>query len=96
MFDRRPYASPAAATDADPTAAILEDVAMYLCEWNTFLREGEVFVDTLTGLGRKVHLATKEKPHAFNKSPYPFSVDPEATLHYKGACTILKRALLDS
>ena len=91
-----PYASPAAATDADLTAAILEDLAMYLCEWDMFLQERKVFVDKLTGLGRNVHLVTKEKRHAFDKCPYPFSGDPEATLHYQEACTILKRASFDS
>ncbi|KAF6225477.1 hypothetical protein HO133_009477 [Letharia lupina] len=92
-----PYASPAAATDADLTAAIPEGVAMYLCEWDMLLQEGEVFAERLKGLGKRVHLVIiKEKRHGFDKSPYPFSVDPEATLHYTEACTILKDALFDS
>lgn len=92
-----PYASPAAATDADLAAAVPEQIAMYLCEWDMLLQEGKVFADRLKGVGKKVHLVIiKEKRHGFDKSPYPFSVDPEATLHYTEACTILKDALFDS
>ena len=91
-----PFASPAAATDAQLAAAIPENVAMYLCEWDMLLQEGKVFAERLKGLGKKVHLVIiKGKRHGFDKSPYPFSVDPEATLHYTEACTILKKALFD-
>ena len=92
-----PYASPSAALDADLTAAVPENVALYLCEWDMLLQEGRVFADRLKGLGKRVHVVViKEKRHGFDKSPYPFSVDPEATLHYTEACALLKDALFDS
>ena len=86
-----PYASPAAASDEALVAALPENVVMYLCEWDMLLQEGEVFAKRLMALGKKVHyVIIKEKRHAFDKAPNPFSVDPEATLHYTEACGLLR------
>jgi acetyl esterase/lipase len=88
-----PYASPAAASDEELITALPEDIALYLCEWDMLLQEGELFAQRLKELGKKVHCVTiKERRHAFDKSPYPFSVDPEVKLHYAEACGLLKDA----
>ena len=88
-----PYASPAAATDEDLITALPENIAMYLCEWDMLLQEGQVFSERLKNLGKKVHcVIIEEKRHGFDKSPYPFSVDPKVTLHYTEACELLKDA----
>lgn len=88
-----PYASPAAASDESLVSALPENIVLYLCEWDMLLQEGEVFAKRLTALGKKVHyVIIKEKRHAFDKSPNPFSVDPEATLHYTEACAMLREA----
>ena len=88
-----PFASPAAASDEELVTALPNNVAMYLCEWDMLLQEGELFAKRLKELGKRVHcVMIKEKRHAFDKSPYPFSVDPEVKLHYAEACGLLKDA----
>ena len=88
-----PYASPAAASDESLTAALPDNITIYLCEWDMLMQEGEVFAKRLTALGKKVrYVILKEKRHAFDKAPNPFRVDPEATLHYKQACGMLREA----
>ena len=90
---RSPYASPAAASDEELVAALPDNIAMYLCEWDMLLQEGEVFAERLKGLGKRVHcVVIEEKRHGFDKSPYPFSVDPKVGLHYTEACAVLKDA----
>ena len=87
------YASPAAASNEELTTALPNNIAMYLCEWDMLLQEGEIFANRLKELGKRVHcVIIKEKRHAFDKRPYPFSVDPEVTLHYTEACGLLKDA----
>lgn len=86
-----PYASPAAATDEELVSALPYDIAMYLCEWDMLLQEGEVFAERLKKLGKRVHVVIiKERRHGFDKSPYPFSVDPEVMIHYREACELLR------
>ena len=88
-----PYASPAAASDDSLKAALPDNIAMYLCEWDMLVQEGEVFAKRLKTLGKNVHyVIIKEKRHGFDKSPNPFSFDPEATLHYNEACGMLREA----
>ena len=88
-----PYASPAAASDDALVTALPENIVMYLCEWDMLLQEGEVFAKRLEKLGKKVHyVIIKGKRHAFDKAPNPFSVDPEAALHYAEACGMLRGA----
>lgn len=91
--NRSPYASPSAATDEALVTALPENVAIYLCEWDMLLQEGEQFAQRLEGLGKRIQCTViKESRHAFDKSPYPFSVDPKLTLHYRQACGILSDA----
>ena len=88
-----PYASPAAASDEELISALPENIALYLCEWDMLLQEGEIFAKRLKELGKSVHCVTiEERRHAFDKSPYPFSVDPEVKMHYTEACGLLKDA----
>jgi len=87
-----PYASPAAASDEILITALPENITLYLCEWDMLL-QGEVFAKRLKALGKKVHyVVIKEKRHAFDKPPNPFSVDPKITLHYPEACGMLRDA----
>lgn len=88
-----PFVSPAAASDEELVTALPNNIAMYLCEWDMLLQEGELFAKRLKELGKRVHcVMIKEKRHAFDKSPYPFSVDPDVKLHYAEACGLLKDA----
>lgn len=88
-----PYASPAAASDEDLVAALPNNIAMYLCEWDMLLQEGESFARRLKSLGKSVHVVLiKEKRHGFDKMPNPFSIDPEVMTHYTEACQILRDA----
>ena len=82
-----PYASPAAASDGDLAAALPDDIAMYLCEWDMLLREGEEFQKRLEMLGKRVRCEIiKERKHAFDKRPSPFKLDWKMGLYYKKAC----------
>jgi len=88
-----PYASPAAASDEELVTALPDNIAMYLCEWDMLLQEGEVFAERLKKLGKKVHVVIiKAKRHGFDKTPYPFSVDPEVMIHFREACGIIRHA----
>ena len=88
-----PFASPAAATDEDLQTALPHDIAFYLCEWDMLFQEGVDFQERLVKLGKRVHCTVIEgTQHAFDKSPYPFSVDPKVPLYYGRACEILREA----
>ena len=88
-----PFASPAAASDEDLIAALPKDIAMYFCEWDMLLQEGEVFAERLRGLGKNLHeVLIKDRRHGFDKNPYPFSIDPEVLVQYSDACGILRDA----
>ena len=82
-----PYASPAAATDEALTAALPDHVALYLCEWDMLLREGQEFGERLKGLGKRVRCQViKERRHGFDKSPWPFGLDWKVMACYTQAC----------
>ena len=87
-----PFVSPANAPDDLLIKALPHDIAMYVCEWDMLHEEGTRFADRLGGLGKRVDCTSIEgKPHAFDKSPNPFSVDPQVDIFYKAACVTLKR-----
>ena len=87
-----PFVSPAHAPDDLLTKALPHDIAMYVCEWDMLHEEGTRFAHRLEGLGKRVECTSIEgKPHAFDKSPNPFSVDPQIDIFYKAACVALKR-----
>lgn len=82
-----PYASPAAATDEDLKTALPHYIAMYLCEWDMLLQEGSDFAARLEGLGKRVKCeVVKERAHAFDKNPWPFSLDSKVQVYYAQAC----------
>ena len=88
-----PYASPAVASDEMLRTALPDNIAIFLCEWDMLIKEGNDLCEKLTGLGKNVQCTLiREKRHAFDKSPYPFSVDPKVTLHYREACSIARKA----
>ena len=82
-----PYASPAAANDDDLVAALPDDMAIYLCEWDMLLREGKEFRERLERLGKRVRCEViRERKHAFDKRPSPFKLDWKVGVYYKKAC----------
>ena len=82
-----PYASPNAASDEILQAALPDDIAMYLCEWDMLVKEGREFEEKLGGLGKRVRCELiKERKHAFDKSPWPFGVDGVVGVWYTKAC----------
>lgn len=86
-----PFASPAAATDEALQTALPHNIALYLCEWDMLYQEGIDFRDRLTKLGKRVRCTViAETQHGFDKSPYPFSVDPKVALYYGQACEVLR------
>lgn len=88
-----PYASPAAASDEALIAALPDNIVMYLCEWDMLMPEGEMFAKRLMGLSKNVHyVIIKERRYGFDKSPYPFSVDPEVALYYTEAYSMIRNA----
>ena len=91
-----PFASPAAASDGMLVEALPNVITMCLCEWDMLLDEGEVFSKRLRALNKDVDCTVIEGvPHAFDKLPTFFTVDPRVQHYYKEACGVLKRALVD-
>ncbi|KAJ9199816.1 hypothetical protein DTO166G4_3508 [Paecilomyces variotii] len=89
-----PYASPALATDQLLAEALPHNVFLYMCEWDMLLREGQVFVRRLQGLGKKVRAMMIEKvPHAWDKSPNPFRDQDSVNVLYREACAEMKTLL---
>ena len=87
---KSPFASPSAASDDALASALPHSIAIILCDWDMLMQEGKDFAERLRGLGKTVHTTLiKETRHGFDKSPYPFSVDPKVTLHYGDACDFL-------
>ena len=91
---RSPLVSPAAADHKTLKEALPKHIGLYLCEWDMLQREGAEFAQRLTDLGKQVECITVQKRrHAFDKSPWPFSVDPEITKSYEQACDFLGSVL---
>jgi len=91
-----PYASPAAATDEDLKTALPDDIAIYLCEWDMLLQEGNDFAARLESLGKRVRREViKERVHAFDKHLWPFSLDLKVQVHYAQACKWLREVYED-
>lgn len=91
---RSPLVSPAASDDETLVKVLPKHVGLYLCEWDMLQREGAEFAQRLSALGKQVECITIEKRrHGFDKSPWPFSVDPAITRSYQQACDFLRSAL---
>ena len=89
-----PYVSPVAAEDEMLEMALPENIVLYLCEWDMLQKEGADFAERLSSLRKKVHCVTiAERRHAFDKSPWPFRVDPKITQYYEEACQRLMAVL---
>ncbi|KAL8996272.1 MAG: hypothetical protein Q9169_004157 [Polycauliona sp. 2 TL-2023] len=81
-----PYASPAAASDEELKMALPADIALFLCEWDMLLQEGKDFAERLIRLGKRVRCEIiTEREHAFDKKPWPFTLDWKADKYYKQA-----------
>ncbi|KAL8704171.1 MAG: hypothetical protein Q9201_002669 [Fulgogasparrea decipioides] len=92
--NQSPYVSPAAANDDTLKRVLPDNITLYLCEWDMLQKEGADFGERLSGLNKHVHCVTiRERRHGFDKSPWPFSVDPVITRHYEDACQFLKEVL---
>ncbi|KAG8525677.1 uncharacterized protein KY384_000437 [Bacidia gigantensis] len=88
-----PLASPSVASDEALQTALPNDIALFLCEWDMLMKEGLAFSARLKKLGKNVHeVLIERKPHAFDKCPNPFHVDPKVALHYGQACELLRDA----
>lgn len=89
-----PFVSPAAATDEMLDDALPSSILLYLCEWDMLQREGADFTERLIGLEKDARCVTiKERIHAFDKSPWPFKLDPKITQFYEDGCRFLKTVL---
>ena len=85
-----PYASPAACTDENLRVALPDDIAMYLCEWDMLLQESNEFVARMKRIGKRVRCELiKDRRHGFDKSPWPFKLDPKVAIYYERACVWL-------
>lgn len=90
-----PWLSPGVAPDA-MLAALPDDIAMFCCEWDMLLAEGERFRDRLRNdLGKRVHYhCVPGVPHGWDKAPNPLRESPGARDQYLVACRELKRMFL--
>ncbi|MCJ1236465.1 hypothetical protein MMC14_004446 [Varicellaria rhodocarpa] len=89
-----PYASPAAATDEALLMALPEHIAMYLCEWDMLLHEGQVFAERLAKLGKRVNCEViAEREHGFDKRPWVFGMDERVGVYYGRACVWFRGVL---
>ena len=87
------YASPAAASDEMLLQALPDTVAIFVCEWDMLLQEGEDFAERLEGLGKQVSCTViNGRRHGFDKTPNPFKLDPTIDLHYRRGCDTLRKA----
>lgn len=68
-------------------AALPDDIALYVCEWDMLRKEGNDFAERLAGLGKRVRcVVIGERGHAFDKSPWPFGLDGKVGVFYGQAC----------
>lgn len=84
---KSPLASPAAATDEALKAALPDDIAMFLCEYDMLLQEGHEFAKRLKGLGKRVTCeVVGKRVHGFDKQPSLWGLDLKVTVFYTRAC----------
>ena len=86
-----PFISPAVAPDDLLVKGLPDEIAMYLCEWDMLLEEGENFAKRLVKLGKKVKCITiAEAVHGFDRAPNPIRVNPMVKLKYLDACSVIR------
>lgn len=86
-----PFASPVRATDRMLSEALPHDVFLYICEWDMLMKEGQIFVRRLEGLGKRVRAMMIEKArHGWDKSANPFRDQCSVDILYRDACADLK------
>ncbi|KAJ5540204.1 hypothetical protein N7513_008536 [Penicillium frequentans] len=86
-----PFASPVRASDQMLDEALPHDVFLYICEWDMLMKEGQVFVRRLEGLGKRVRAMMIEKArHAWDKSANPFRDQVSVDVLYHDACADMK------
>jgi acetyl esterase/lipase len=89
-----PYLSPGVAP-AHMLAALPDDIALFTCEWDMLLAEGERLRKRLTDeMGKNVmYRMVPGVPHGWDKAPNPLRESPGAREEYMRACAELKRML---
>ena len=91
---KSPFASPSTAPEHMLSEALpAANIGLYCCEWDMLHAEGLAFSKRLIAIGKEVQYETiPEVPHAFDKAPNPFGVDPKAEEIYQKACGVLNKA----
>ncbi|KAJ5103891.1 hypothetical protein N7532_004420 [Penicillium argentinense] len=85
------FASPVRASDRILLEALPRDIFLYICEWDMLMKEGQIFVRHLEGLGKRVRAMMIEKArHAWDKSPNPFRDQDSVNVLYRDACAEMK------
>lgn len=85
------FASPVRASDRILSEALPHDVFFFICEWDMLMKEGQIFVRRLEGLGKRVRAMMIEKVcHAWDKSPNPFRDQDRVDVLYRDACASMK------
>jgi len=89
-----PYLSPGVAP-AHMLAALPDNIALFTCEWDMLLAEGERLRKRLTDeIGKNVmYRMVPGVPHGWDKAPNPLRESPGAREEYMRACAELKRML---
>lgn len=90
-----PYLSPICATDAQLAAAVPETVALYTCEYDMLMREGEALAARLGSppIGKDVrYKMVAGVPHGWDKFPDPTKVPAFSEELYRECCGHLSEA----
>lgn len=88
-----PFLSPGRAPDALLRAGLPDEVAIYTCEWDMLRKEGTALRERLAALGKHAQLTmVPGVPHAWDKTPNPFTEARGVREHYADACRVFKRA----
>jgi len=87
-----PYLSPGVAP-AHMLAALPDNIALFTCEWDMLLAEGERFRKRLVDeMGKNVmYRMVPGVPHGWDKAPNPLRESPGARQEYMKACAELKK-----
>ena len=89
-----PYLSPARASSDLMMKAWPEHMALYTCDWDQLLVEGEAFRERLKGLGKEVGgYKVEGVPHGFDKIPKLWKADPKRDQMYQDAVKQIKKML---
>jgi len=89
-----PYLSPGVAP-TELLQTLPDDIFIYTCEWDDLRDEGEVFAQRLEKeIGKRVtYQMIRGVPHAWDKSPNPFVVQPQVNELYEESLIKLQRIL---